>query len=68
MGSFLGFGIVFIIIGLLIIVYPKGLAHLSTYMNKKIFDDESVLGHRLLFGILCMMVGLFFLLMYFKVF
>lgn len=60
-------GIFIILVGAVIVLYPTSFARLSNFMNRKVFDDNAVLGHRILFAIICFAVGIMFILTYFRI-
>lgn len=58
-------GIVIFLIGILLLVAPEWLSKTSEYLNRKVFDDRAVLGHRVLLALVSLALGALLLWMYF---
>lgn len=58
-------GIVIILIGVLLLVAPGMLSRASVFLNRKVFDDSAIFGHRILIALVSLAVGALLLWMYF---
>ena len=61
----IGLGAVLVVAGIGLLLAPNQLARLSKFLNRKVFDDTAVLGHRILAACICFIVGATLLWIYF---
>ena len=61
----LGLGAVLVIAGISLLIAPNQLARLSQFLNRKVFDDSAVLGHRIVAALICFVVGAALIWVYF---
>ena len=50
-------GVLVVLSGILILMYPRGFKKLSEFFNRRVFDDNAVMLHRLVFSGICIAVG-----------
>lgn len=53
----LSLGALLVVIGICLLLIPNQLSKLSQFLNRKIFDDNTILGHRVVTGIVCIGIG-----------
>ena len=58
-------GIVVLGVGVLLLVYPKGIQKFNDYMEKVIFKENDFFSHNVVASILFILIGLWFLYLYF---
>ncbi len=65
MTALLMLGVVTIFMGLLLLVAPGLLSRVSKFLNRTVYDESAVLGHRILVALISIAVGALLLWMYF---
>ena len=58
-------GIIVIVIGALLLFYPKGIYQFNRTMDKVLFKDRDIISHNVFAAVLFILVGLWFLYIYF---
>lgn len=58
-------GILSIVVGVLLLIGPDLLCKASEFLNRKVFDDNTILGHRVLVAVISLAVGALLLWIYF---
>lgn len=58
-------GIVLTIAGVMLLIGTRALCKASEFLNRKVFDDNTILAHRVLVALISLAVGVLMLWMYF---
>ena len=64
--SLLLVGLFILLIGVLLMVAPDLLFKISDHMNRAVFKDRSVYAHHTLVAIVCLVVGVMLLVIYYQ--
>lgn len=58
-------GIVLLVAGVLLLIGTRALCKMSEFLNRSVFDDRTILAHRILVALISIAVGGLLLWMYF---